>query len=75
MLLGIAYTTKRKHRCSILLLEFWRNFRIRTVSQCFSCIFRHTDFSPESRCKNTNKNPIDEKKDKGGLLYYLNFEL
>ena len=48
----IAYTIKRKHKCSILPCIFWRNFNKGTLSQCFSCL---RFLSLESECKNTKK--------------------
>ena len=50
MLKGIAYTYKRKHKCSILLIVNFADLQVRTVSQCFSC---YAFISLESECKIT----------------------
>ena len=50
---GIAYTIKRKQKCSVLLLELWRN----SISKdSIAMLFLLTAFALESNCKNTNKN-------------------
>ena len=49
----IAYTIKRKHKCSVLLRELWRN----SISKdSFAMLFLLTAFALESNCKDTNKN-------------------
>lgn len=38
MLMWLAYTHKRKQKCSVLQLDFLANLQVRTVSQCFSAL-------------------------------------
>ena len=49
MLIGIAYTTKRKHECSVLLLKFGE-FKCKDY---IAMLFLLTAFALESECKNT----------------------
>ena len=47
----IAYTIKRKQKCSVLLLELWRN----SISKdSIAMLFLLTAFALESKCKITN---------------------
>ena len=54
----IAYTIKRKHKCSVLLLNILPIFLLRDF---IAMLFLLTAFALESKCKSTNNNPTSKK--------------
>ena len=55
----IAYTIKRKQKCSVLLLELWRN----SISKdSIAMLFLLTAFALESKCKSTKIISYGKKK-------------
>ncbi len=59
MLMDIAYTYKRKHKCSVLPLKIWRI----QIWDSFAMLFLQTAYiSLVSGCKITQLFPYSEKK-------------